>query len=77
MLQIIAAKVFMIASITFGITGVLLVVLAPNSGDSTFIMLLSRLLAITVFIILSSFAISVACKYLLKRTKHTSVHNIY
>lgn len=78
MLQTIATKVFMIASVTFGITGISLVILAPTgNADSTFITLLSRLLFICVFIILSSFALSVACKYLLTKPRHNNLHNIY
>jgi len=68
-MQKIATRVFIYASIAFGILGILLVLTAPapntpdsqNSDLNTFIM---RLLMVNVFIILPSFALSVAGKYL-------------
>lgn len=61
-----ATKVFTYASAVFGILGILVVVTAsgPDKQDSTLSTVLIRLLFITVFIILSSFALSVAGKYL-------------
>lgn len=58
-MQKIATKVFIYASVVFGILGILVAVTQPDDGD-----LLTRLLFITVFIILPSFALSVAGKYL-------------
>lgn len=58
-MQRIATLVFICASVIFGILGILVVLLQPNDGD-----ILSKLLMITVFIILPSFALSVAGKYL-------------
>jgi len=65
-MQKIATRVFIYASITFGIIGILVVLTAsgPNTPDSDVTQLLIRLLFINVFIILSSFALSVAGKYL-------------
>jgi hypothetical protein len=65
-MQKIATKVFIYASIVFGIVGVLLVLTAsgPDKPDSTISTILIRLLFITVFILLPSFALSVAGKYL-------------
>jgi hypothetical protein len=65
-MQKMAPKVFIYASIAFGIIGILVVLTAsgPDKKDSTLSTVLIRLLFITVFIILPSFALSVAHKYL-------------
>ena len=65
-MQKIATRIFVCASITFGIVGIVLVLTAsgPDKPDSTLSMVLIRLLFVTVFIILPSFALSVAGKYL-------------
>jgi len=68
-MQKIATRVFIYASIAFGIIGILVVITGsgPDKADSYVSELLIRLLGITVFIILPSFALSIAGKYL--RTK--------
>ena len=58
-MQKIATKVFIYASIAFGILGITNILFEP--GEDT---LLFKLLIISVFIILPSFALSVAGKYL-------------
>jgi hypothetical protein len=58
-MQKIATKVFIGASLVFGVLGILVVLTQPKDGD-----ILSKLLFVTVFIILPSFALSVAGKYL-------------
>lgn len=65
-MQKIATKVFVYASIAFGILGILVVLTAsgPDKQDSTLSETLIRLLFATVFIILPSFALSIAGKYL-------------
>jgi hypothetical protein len=65
-MQRIATKVFLYASITFGIIGILVVLTAsgPDRSDSNFSQILIKLLFINVFIILPAFALSVAGKYL-------------
>ena len=65
-MQKIATRVFIYASVTFGIIGIATVLTAsgPDKPDSTLSEVLTRLLFINVFIILSSFALSVAGKYL-------------
>ena len=65
-MQKIATRIFIIASLTFGILGILVVLTAsgPDQPDSMVSQVLIRLLIINVFIILSSFALSVAGKYL-------------
>lgn len=65
-MQKIATKVFIYASLAFGIIGILIVLTGsgPDRPDSGLSELLMKLLAITVFIILPSFALSIAGKYL-------------
>lgn len=65
-MQKMATKVFIYASIVFGILGILVVLTGsgPDKQDSTLSTVLIRLLLVTIFIILPSFALSVAGKYL-------------
>ncbi len=65
-MQKIATKVFVCASVIFGIIGMLIVVTAsgPDTPDSALSETLIRLLFACVFIILPAFALSVAGKYL-------------
>lgn len=65
-MQKIATRIFIGASITFGIIGILLVLTAsgPDKPDSHISEVLIRLLFINVFVILPSFALSIAGKYL-------------
>lgn len=65
-MQKIATKIFIYASLTFGIIGILVVLTAsgPDKADSPLSEVLIRLLFINVFVILSSFALSIAGKYL-------------
>ena len=65
-MQRIATKVFIIASILFGIFGLLMVLTFPDKGqpNSDINMAFARFLQATVFVILPSFALSVAGKYL-------------
>jgi hypothetical protein len=65
-MQKIATRVFVYASMLFGVVGILVVLTAsgPDKPDSLISKVLIRLLFITVFIILPSFSLSVAGKYL-------------
>lgn len=65
-MQKIATRVFIIASVTFGLIGILVVLTAsgPDKPDSALSEFLIKLLFINVFIILPSFALSMAGKYL-------------
>jgi hypothetical protein len=65
-MQKISTRVFIYSSIAFGITGILLVITSPgpNEHGSDLNMVLEKVLMTTVFIILPSFALSVASKYL-------------
>jgi len=65
-MQKIATRVFIFASIAFGVIGIsiILTTSGPDTLDSGLDEVLFRLLFTTVFIILPSFALSVAGKYL-------------
>jgi hypothetical protein len=65
-MQRIATRIFIYASIVFGILGIVQVLTMPDKDRdmSDFNKVIMRLLMATVFIILSSFALSIAGKYL-------------
>jgi predicted membrane channel-forming protein YqfA (hemolysin III family) len=66
-MQKIATKIFIGASIVFGIAGILMVFTMPPDGidahASMFNKLMMRTLMAMVFVILPSFALSLASKY--------------
>jgi len=67
-MQKIATRIFIYSSIAFGIIGILVVLTLPDAGNdnnSNLHITLMKLLFTTVFIILPSFALSVASKYLI------------
>ena len=65
-MQKIATRIFIYASIIFGILGISIVLTGsgPDKPDSALSETLMKLLVIDVFIILPSFALSIAGKYL-------------
>jgi hypothetical protein len=65
-MQKIATRVFIYASVVFGILGIIQVLTMPNNDNdmSSFNRVIMRLLMATVFIILPSLALSIAGKYL-------------
>jgi len=65
-MQKIATRVFIYSSIAFGIVGILMILVGGPDGNSKTALnqILHQLLMITVCIILPSFALSVAGKYL-------------
>jgi len=65
-MQKIATRIFITASIIFGVFGICVILTAggPNTPESAINQLFIKLLFTTVFIILPSFALSVASKYL-------------
>ena len=67
-MQKIATRVFIYASITFGVLGIITILTSsgPDTPDTALTEVLVKLLAVTVFIILPSFALSIAGKYLNK-----------
>ena len=60
-MQEIATKTFIVSSVVFGILGIINILVEPEDGSVLF-----KLLFCTVFVILPSFALSVAGKYLNK-----------
>ena len=69
-MQKIATRVFIYSSVLFGILGIILVLTAPESDNdrSDFNTVIMKLLMVTVFVVLPSFALSVAAKYLKSKT---------
>ena len=67
-MQQIATTVFIAASLLFGVLGVIMALtgIDPGDGNSPFELIISRIFVACVFIILTSFALSVAGKYLKK-----------
>lgn len=63
-MQKIATKVFIVASVVFGILGLILAVFGQDSDNAEPNKVLMRLLMATIFVLLPSFALSVAGKYL-------------
>ena len=65
-MQKIATKVFICASVAFAIIGIasMLTSAGPDKTDTFLGVILNRLFGTTILIILSSFALSVAGKYL-------------
>jgi Na+/H+ antiporter NhaA len=65
-MQKIATRVFIVASVIFGTLGIIQVLTMPDNDKdmSDFNRVIMRLIMATVFIILPSFALSVAGKYL-------------
>ncbi len=65
-MQKIATYLFICSSIIFGIVGIMMVLTSPGSGEasSELNMILEKFLLMTIFVILPSFALSVAGKYL-------------
>ena len=65
-MQKIATRVFIYSSVTFGILGTFMVLtgMEPEENNSGLELVITKLFMASVFIILSSFALSVASKYL-------------
>ena len=63
-MQKIATRIFIYSSLVFGVIGILVVLVGGPGKDSPSMNILMRLLFGTVFVILPSFALSVASKYL-------------
>lgn len=65
-MQQIATRLFIYASLVFGVLGILVVLTSsgPDAPDSPLFETMMKLLFIDVFIILPSFALSIAGKYL-------------
>lgn len=66
-MQKIATRIFIYASIAFGVVGIALLVsgpFGPDQPDTPLQLVFIKMLMTTVFIILPSFALSIAGKYL-------------
>jgi hypothetical membrane protein len=65
-MQKIATRIFIYSSITFGILGIIMVLtgMDPDENATGLELVITKLFMVTVFIILPSFALSVAAKYL-------------
>jgi hypothetical protein len=65
-MQKIATRIFIYASIAFGALGVYMVLTGtdPDENSTGFDLVVTKLFMTSVFVILSSFALSVAGKYL-------------
>jgi hypothetical protein len=64
-MQKLAPKVFIYASLTFGILGTYMVLTGtePDENNAGFELVVTKLFMVSVFVILTSFALSVASKY--------------
>ncbi|OGL37715.1 hypothetical protein A3B63_00625 [Candidatus Saccharibacteria bacterium RIFCSPLOWO2_01_FULL_49_22] len=64
-MQKIATRVFIYSSITFGILGIYIVLTGtdPDENNTGFDLVITKLFMSTIFVILTSFALSVASKY--------------
>lgn len=65
-MQKIATRVFIGASIVFGVLGIIITVtgIAPDENSTGLTMVVRKLFMVSIFVILTSFALSVANKYL-------------
>jgi hypothetical protein len=65
-MQKIATRVFIYASLVFGILGLIMVLTGtdPDENSTGFTLVVTKLFMASVFVILPSFALSVAAKYL-------------
>jgi hypothetical protein len=65
-MQKIATRVFIYASLVFGILGLIMVLTGtdPDENSTGFTLVVTKLFMASVFVILPSFALSVASKYL-------------
>lgn len=65
-MQKIATKVFIYSSVAFGILGVIIVLteMDPDENSTGLELVVTKLFMASIFVVLSSFALSVASKYL-------------
>lgn len=63
-MQKIATRIFMYASVVFGLLGITLALFGADDDNDPFNAMMLKLIMITIFIILPSFALSIASKYL-------------
>jgi hypothetical protein len=65
-MQKIAVRTFIGASVTFGVLGIIMVLtgMEPEENNSGLELVITKLFMVSVFVILTSFALSIAGKYL-------------
>lgn len=65
-MQKIATRIFVYASLTFGVLGSIMVLtgMEPDDSNTGVELVVTKLFMVSIFVILSSFALSVASKYL-------------
>ena len=65
-MQKLSTKVFIYASLVFGVLGIYMVLTGtdPDENSAGLELVITRLFMVSVFVILTSFALSVASKYL-------------
>lgn len=65
-MQKVATRVFIYASLTFGLLGSFMVLTGtePDENNTGLVLVITKLFMVSVFVILTSFALSVAGKYL-------------
>jgi hypothetical protein len=65
-MQKIATRVFIYASVAFGVLGIIMVLTGtdPDENSTGFTLVITKLFMATIFVILPSFALSLAGKYL-------------
>lgn len=65
-MQKIATRVFIYSSVTFGVLGSVMVLIGmePREDNSGLELVITKLFMLSIFVILSSFALSIAGKYL-------------
>ena len=68
-MQKIATKVFIFSSVVFGFLGIIIVLtgMDPDEGDKGLELVITRVFMASIFIIFSSFALSVVGKYLVRK----------
>lgn len=68
-MQKIATKIFIGASVAFGVFGILMILTGPDSSPTKIHTIIQEFFQASVFVILPSFALSVAGKYLMNKDK--------
>ena len=65
-MQKIATRIFIVSSVLFGVLGLIMVLtgMDPDENNTGLELIVTKLFMASVFVILSSFALSVAGKYL-------------
>jgi hypothetical protein len=70
-MQKVATRVFIGSSVVFGVLGIIMVLTEfdPDENNTGIELVVTKLFMVNVFVVLSSFALSVASKYLNDKSK--------